>query len=133
MKKFLKGLFILLLVAGIIILALQLSNTKKELAAARLDLEGMSFTEGQVVHGKTGGIVTGSVKTWTYFKDDSFITDPQTAGKPVEEVFCQLHKSDLITSFSGNLFKAKYTKEIIVKVGETEKSYYLVGDYYITK
>ena len=133
MKKLFKGLFILLFIAGFIFLAVKLNSTQNQLKSTKLDLQGMTFTEGKVVEGKTGGIVTGSVKTWTYFKDDSFITDPKTAGKPVEEIFCNLHKNDLIDSFSGNLFKAKYTKEIIVKVGETEKSYYLVGDYYITK
>ena len=34
--------------------------------------------------------------------------------------------------FKDNLAKLDYTKQIIVKTGDTEKTYYLVGDYYIT-
>ena len=56
-------LLIVLLVVVTGLLGVALAGTKKQLKAYKLDLEGMSFTEGQVVEGKTGGIVTGSVKT----------------------------------------------------------------------
>ena len=124
-------LLIVFLLAVIGLLGVALAGTQKQLNAYKLDLEGASFTEGKVVEGKTGGVITASNK-WVYFEDDAFILDTQATGKSVDEIFCSLHKNGNITSFSGTLFKAKYTKEIIVKDGKTEKSYYLVGDYYIT-
>ena len=79
----------------------------------------------------SGGTVTGSLKTWVYYTDDSFINAPKM-GKSVSLIFCELHKADLITSFSNDLFKVKYSKAIAVKAGTAnERVYYLVGGYYI--
>lgn len=133
MKKFFAILVVLALVATIGGLSVSLYNTKTSLSAAEADIDGMTFTEGKVIPAsKGGGIVTASLKSWVYFEDDSFVLLSKPSGMSIENIFYDLYKSGLIDSFNGNLVKLKYTKEIIVKNGSTEKAYFLVGDYYVS-
>lgn len=132
MKKFIAVILAVALVATIGGISWNLYHTKEALAAAEADIAGMSFTEGKVIEGSKGtGIVTVSLNTWLYFEDDSFITSPKPAGLSLNAIFCNLHNSGLVDSFNGNLAKLKYTKQITVK-GSSEKTYYLVGDYYVS-
>lgn len=115
-------------------LSVALYHTNEALNAAEADIEGMSFVEGKVVENKTGGVVTASLKGWSYFKDDTFIT----ASKPVptgtiEGIFCSLHNAGLMEACKGDLVKLKFSKQVTVKSGtSSEKTYYLVGNYYIS-
>lgn len=132
MKKS-SGIIIVLLIVAVIGLSFGLYYTYEKLASTESDLEGMLFTEGKVIETKTGGIVTASLKSWVYFEDDSFVTsNPKTEGTSINGIFCDLHTTGFVDSMKGDLVKLKYTKQILVKSGETEKSYYLIGDYYIT-
>ena len=131
MKKFLKVFIIIAMIAAIAILSVSLYNSNENLDAAKADIEGMSFVEGKVIEGTSGGVVTVSLKKAVYFDSDDFITENKATGKPVEDIFCNLHKSNLIMGFDNNLAKVLYSKQIVVKEGGTEKTYYRVGDYYI--
>ncbi|MGN1270803.1 MAG: hypothetical protein ACI4UX_02275 [Clostridia bacterium] len=130
-KKVFKFLLIMLLIGTIIALSVLLYQTKSKLKEAETMIDKMSFVEGQVVESSSGGTVTGSLKTWVYYTDDLFINAPKM-GKSVSLIFCELHKADLITAFSNDLFKVKYSKAITVKAGTAnEKTYYKVAGYYI--
>ena len=103
------------MISTIIALSVLLGQTKNKLKVAKSEIASLSFVEGEeVVESSSEGIVTGSLKSWVFYTDDSFI------------------KADLITAFSNDLFKVKYSKKVIVKSGTTsEQTYYMVGGYYI--
>lgn len=131
MKKFVKVLIIIIMVAAIAILSISLYNTNKSLEAAKADIEGMAFTEGKVIESTSGGVVTVSLKKAVCFESDDFITKNKASGKSIEDVFCDLHKTGLVMGFDNNLVKLVFSKQIVVKEGGSEKCYYLVGDYYV--
>jgi len=91
-----------------------------------------TFSEGTLYEDEAGGGLITVALNWKYFRDDSFLMDNEKTGEPLQEIFCDLHKSSLVDSFKGSLCKVKYTKQITVIYNNTEKTYYLVGDYYIT-
>lgn len=132
MKKLVKVLIIWVMIAAIVLLSIFLHYSNKDLKIAENRIAEMSFTEGEVVEGDSGGTVTVSLKKALYFESDDFITEKKVVGNSIEKIFCELHKRGFITSFDGNLAKVIYTKQVVVKEGGTEKCYYLVGDYYIT-
>lgn len=130
-KKFIRTIFSLILIGAIVVLSVFLYQTKNKLQTAENKIDSLSFVEGEVVETSSGGIVTGSLKSWVFYTDDSFIDSPKM-GKSISLIFCELHKADLITSFSNDLFKVKYSKKITVQSGTTsERTYYMVGSYYI--
>lgn len=131
-KKFIRILFSLIMIGTIIALSVLLGQTKNKLKVAKSEIASLSFVEGEeVVESSSEGIVTGSLKSWVFYTDDSFINAPKM-GKSISLIFCELHKADLITTFSNDLFKVKYSKKVIVKSGTTsEQTYYMVGGYYI--
>ena len=130
-KKFIRILFSLIMIGTIIALSVLLCQTKSKLKEAEAKIDNMSFVVGQVVESSSGGTVTGSLKSWVFYTDDSFINAPKM-GKSISLIFCELHKADLITSFSNDLFKVKYSKKVSVKSGTaSEQTYYMVGGYYI--
>lgn len=133
MKKFFAILLVLALVATIGGLSVSLYNTKTSLSAAEADIAGMSFTEGDVIESsKNGGIVTASLNSWVYFEDDQFITVNKPVGTSLKSIFYQLYNKDLVYAFKGDLVKLKYTKQVILKNGNSEKVFFLVGDYYVS-
>lgn len=130
-KKFIRILFSLIMIGTIVALSVFLFQTKSKLKVAKSKIDSLSFVEGEVVENSSGGIVTGSLKSWVFYTDDSFINAPKM-GKSISLIFCELHKADLITAFSNDLFKVKYSKKVIVKSGTaSEQTYYMVGGYYI--
>lgn len=132
-KKVFLVVSIIVMLTTIIGLSVALYHTTTSLKATQADLAGMSFKQGDVVESKSGGIVTVSLKNWSYFRNDDFIT----SSKPVPEgtlegIFCSLHTGGHVDSFNGNLAKLKFSKQVTVKSGtSSEKTYYLVGNYYI--
>ena len=131
MKKFFKVIIPIIMVVAIALLSVSLYHTNTALKAAKADIAGMTFTEGNVVESGSGGIVTVSLKKAVYYESDDFITENKALGKPLEDVFCNLHTRGYILGFDNNLAKIVYSKQVVVKEGGTEKCYYLVGDYYI--
>ena len=130
-KKFIRILFSLIMIGTIVALSVFLFQTKSKLKVAESKIDSLSLVEGEVVENSSGGIVTGSLKSWVFYTDDSFINAPKM-GKSISLIFCELHKADLITAFSNDLFKVKYSKKVIVKSGTaSEQTYYMVGGYYI--
>lgn len=130
-KKFIRMLFSLIMIVTIVVLSVVLYQTKSNLKVAENKIDALSFVEGEVVTNSYDGIVTASLKSWVFYTDDSFVNTPKM-GKPISLIFCELHKADLITSFSNDLFKVKYSKKITVETGTTsEITYYMVGSYYI--
>lgn len=130
-KKFIRMLFSLIMIVTIVVLSVVLYQTKSKLNVAENKIDALSFVEGEVVTNSYDGIVTASLKSWVFYTDDSFVNTPKM-GKSISLIFCELHKADLITSFSNDLFKVKYSKKITVQTGTTsEITYYMVGSYYI--
>lgn len=130
-KKFIRMLFSLIMIVTIVVLSVVLYQTKSKLNVAENKIDTLSFVEGEVVTNSYDGIVTASLKSWVFYTDDSFVNTPKM-GKSISLIFCELHKADLITSFSNDLFKVKYSKKITVQTGTTsEITYYMVGSYYI--
>ncbi len=120
---------IIIVVLSLIILVLSAASYQ-----LHQSLEAASFTEATVVENTTkdGGIVTVS-EDWLVYKDDSFIKDSSSpSSSTVEDVYCDLHKQDLMVSSQGNLSKLIFEKEVSITENGCEKIYYLVGDYYIT-
>ena len=110
-KKFIRILFSLIMIGTIIALSVLLGQTKNKLKVAKSEIASLSFVEGEeVVESSSEGIVTGSLKSWVFYTDDSFINAPKM-GKSISLIFCELHKADLITAFSNDLFKVKYSKK----------------------
>lgn len=109
-KKFIRILFSLIMIGTIVALSVFLFQTKSKLKVAESKIDSLSFVEGEVVENSSGGIVTGSLKSWVFYTDDSFINAPKM-GKSISLIFCELHKADLITAFSNDLFKVKYSKK----------------------
>lgn len=130
-KKFIRMLFSLIMIVTIVVLSMVLYQTKSKLKVAENKIDALSFVEGEVVTNSYDGIVTASLKSWVFYTDDSFVNTPKM-GKSISLIFCELHKADLIASFSNDLFKVKYSKKITVQTGTTsEITYYMVGSYYI--
>jgi len=126
------SVIVIVMAIAIVGLSLSLYDSKTQLSAALADIDDMTFSEGKVFETESGGIVTASLKSWIYFQDDSFITAPKEEGTSINGIFCDLHTTGFVDSMKGDLVKLKYTKQITVTSGKTQKYYYLVGDYYIT-
>lgn len=97
------------------------------------EIQALSFVEGRAVdnpNGK-GGIVTVS-KNWIVYEDDSFIKDSSVEKSTVEEIYCDLHQSNLMEASQKDLLKLSYSKTITIQENGNSRIFYLVGGYYVT-
>ena len=85
-KKFIRILFSLIMIGTIVALSVFLFQTKSKLKVAESKIDSLSFVEGEVVENSSGGIVTGSIKSWVFYTDDSFINAPKM-GKSISLIF----------------------------------------------
>ena len=94
-----------------------------------------SFTEGEAKN----AVVTVK-EDWLVYEDDSFITaDPAVAAtKTFEDIYCDLHKANLVKSSKGDLYKIPFEKVITVKDADEDNvlTVYLIDVngkiYYLT-
>ena len=132
-KNIIVAILLVISLFAIVGLSVILHNTNTSLEAAQADIDGMSFVEGKVIENKNGGIVTASLKSWSYYQDDTFITESKTLPEGnLNSIFCSLHSKDLVYGLNKDLVKLKFSKKITVSSGETSKTYFLVGNYYIS-
>lgn len=134
MKKFLKVLFIIILIGAIAFLGYSLYQKDAEKTTAETQLSALAFIEGDVTKNTgSGGTVTVAMD-WCVSKDDTILSgliNPSDY-KKVSQVFCELYEAGYLEGYSNNLVKIKYDKIITVETNSSNKStYYYVNGYYV--